>query len=212
MKKHDYFTRKLKNREQTKVKKDKILIVCEGKGTEPRYFEDFPVNKEIVDIDVSGQGKNTFTLVKEAVRLKEKAKSEGKPYNQVWVVFDRDSFPASNFHNAIDLCDEKGIEFAVSNEAFEIWYLLHFNYYDSAISRTQYETKLTNALGRKYEKTLPAMYNALKERQEKAIARAKKLRKYQFEMNNNRHIYCNSNPVTTVYKLVEVLNDFIEEE
>lgn len=210
MGKHDFFKRNrhsMKKRE----KRDTFLIVCEGERTEPNYFNKFPIKKEVITLEIHGEGMNTDSLVKEAISRKRIAEREGTPYIQVWVVFDRDSFPAERFQNAIKLCDENKIHYAITNEAFELWYMLHFNYYDSAMSRTQYSDKLSQLLDRKYEKNLDDIYDLLKDKQDKAIANANRLRKFQFESNNNRHDYCNTNPVTTVQDLVLTLNEFIDE-
>jgi hypothetical protein len=52
----------------------------------------------------------------------------------LWVVFDRDSFAPQSFNNAINKCiqDRPNIDAAWSNEAFELWYLLHLIYFDNA--------------------------------------------------------------------------------
>lgn len=209
MRNHNFFERG-RNRRSNKKMRDTFLIVCEGERTEPNYFKKFPLKKEVIEVDVIGEGKNTNTLVLEAMRLKRKAEKEGNPYNQVWVVFDRDSFPAANFQKAIQLCDANGIRFAVTNEAFELWYLLHFHYYDSGISRTQYGDMLTALMGRKYIKNQKDIYELLKDKQDQAIKWSKKLQKYHFEINGY-HDYCNSNPISTVYELVEELNEYIED-
>lgn len=208
---HDFFG-KNKGRKQLSKKdlRETFLIVCEGERTEPNYFCKFPIKREIIEVDILGEGKNTNSLVLEALRVKNVAEKQGNPYVQVWVVFDRDSFPIQNFQSAIDLCDAHGVKYAVTNEAFELWYLLHFNYYDSAMSRDQYSVKLSQELGKKYEKNQDDIYDLLKDKQEQAINRAKKLRKFQYMMRGF-HDYCNSNPMTTVYELIEILNDYVEE-
>lgn len=86
---------------------------------------------------------NTDSLVQEAIDLKEKAARSGEPLNEIWCVFDRDSFPAQNFNRAFQLAKSKNISVAWANEAFEIWYLLHFNYYDTGLSRAEYGERLT---------------------------------------------------------------------
>ncbi len=113
---------------ETRETYERFLIVCEGAKTEPNYFQSFRVPKEVIDIH--GIGDNTIRIVEEAIRLKEKDN-----YDQVWCVFDRDSFPPNRFNAAFILAGENSIKIAYSNEAFELWYLLHFNYYDSAMSR-----------------------------------------------------------------------------
>ena len=70
----------------------RILIVCEGEKTEPNYFRAFRVTN-----NVFGEGLETIRVVEEAERLNE---VDG-PFDRIWCVFDRDSFPADNFDNAV---------------------------------------------------------------------------------------------------------------
>ncbi len=100
-------------------------------------------------LEIKGTGYNTLTLVDEAIRLKNEARSA---YDQVWCVFDLDSFPSDDFSNAISKAIAAGLQVAYTNEAFELWYLLHFEDHRSALSRVQYSQKLSDHLGHKYEK------------------------------------------------------------
>jgi len=45
---------------------DSLLIVCEGEQTEPNYFESFQTSG--VKIKVIGKGKNTLSLVNDAIK------------------------------------------------------------------------------------------------------------------------------------------------
>src|SRR6476661_5217765 len=84
----------------------RILILCEGERTEPNYFRSFRV-PGIVVIKVVGTGHNTVRLVQEALK-----KSREEDYDQVWCVFDKDSFPLQNFNDAITLAEGGGIRVA----------------------------------------------------------------------------------------------------
>lgn len=64
-------------------------------------------------------------------------------FDRIWVVFDKNSFPPDNYNRAVDLAEKNGFGCACSNEAFELWYLLHFVFFDTAISRDQYQVKLS---------------------------------------------------------------------
>jgi hypothetical protein len=174
-----------------------FLIVCEGEKTEPNYFEKFPIPPDSV-IEIKGIGANTDTLVKEAIRLKT-----GKKYDQVWVVFDRDSFTPEHFNSACQLADKNGIHKAYSNEAFELWYILHFFYLDTGISRVDYCNRLSqkDCLNHKYKKSSETIYDELLSRQPTAILNAKRLLQ-QYDPKNP----LNDKPSTTVYLLVEQLN------
>jgi len=174
-----------------------FLIVCEGKKTEPNYFKKFPIPPDSI-VDVTGTGANTDGLVKEAIRLKA-----GQKYDQVWAVFDRDCFTPEHFNSAIKLASTNGIRVAYSNEAFELWYILHFFYLDTAITRDDYFHRLSrkDCLGYKYEKDSETIYDELFVHQPTAIRHAKKLLE-QYNPSNP----VSDKPSTTVHLLVEQLN------
>lgn len=69
---HDFFKRD-RRRVSDKKKRDTFLIVCEGERTEPNYFKKFPLKKEVIEVDIIGEGENTNTLVQEAIKLKREA-------------------------------------------------------------------------------------------------------------------------------------------
>ncbi len=206
-----------KRKKNIRNKRKYYLIVCEGEATEPNYFEglkqDLP--KGVLtsyQIDVEGTGMNTQSLLNEALRLKsEYEKNQGRIIDRLWVVFDRDSFSANNFNNAIQRCKENKPEIgcAWSNEAFELWYLLHFQYYENAMSRKDFkgliESSLKPVIGEtfRYEKNSEQMYALLKEHgsQEDAIRNGKRMA----ELYRERQDYANHNPCTKVWMLVEKL-------
>jgi hypothetical protein len=195
----DYYKRKVETRRW-------FLIVCEGEKTEPNYFRSFPVNKNLIRLDIKGEGKNTKSLVEKAIELKNK--DEYDENDRFWCVFDRDKNPknandSQNFNSAITLARNNGIDVAYSNDAFELWYLLHFHFYNTGISRQDYQNMLTKLLGHKYEKNSQTIYEELKDKQQDAIKHAKLL--LQVYDRPNPEI---DNPSTTVHLLVEELNIF----
>ena len=199
--------REYSRRVDTRYLRDRILILCEGEKTEPNYFRKFPLDIELVEIDVKGTGANTLSLVEDAIRRRQDAANRGRPYNQIWCVFDRDSFPPGNFNRAFKMADKNRVHIAYSNQCFELWYILHYHFNDAAINRHEYARRLTKFIGRKYHKNDETMYDILKERQANAIQNAKKLL--------SRYDTCNpekDDPSTTVYELVEALNEFIPDD
>lgn len=181
--------------------KRKFLIVCEGEKTEPNYFLKFPISKNSV-ITVKGVGANTESLVRKAIELRDEAKEmDDTIYDEIWCVFDRDSFSAKNFNAAFKLAAQNGIEIAYSNEAFELWYVLHFQYLDTGIGRKDYKRLLSKLLNRKYEKKSETIYQELLSRQSLAIKHAKKLYSQYKPCNPEK-----DKPSTTVHVLVEKLN------
>ena len=178
--------------------KQRFLIVCEGEKTEPNYFRSFRLPTTVV-IDIKGLGENPSKLVQSANDLKDR-----EDYDQVWCVFDRDSWTKEDFNNAIASAINYNFRVAYSNEAFELWYVLHFEFLNTGIPRSDYMKKLTSLLGHKYEKNSLTIYDDLFDKQSTAIKNAEKLLK-QYDPQKP----VEDNPSTTVHFLVQELNKFI---
>jgi len=195
---------------ETRELRKRFLIVCEGTKTEPRYFESIKreLPRNTVQVEISGEGCNTLSLISRARKIISSRISLDYPFDQVWVVFDRDSFKPDDFDNAIKSAEANGMHCAWSNGAFELWYILHFEYRNTGMSRTEYQGKLSDLLGEPYCKNAPDMYQKLKRigNQIQAVARAKRLQRNSKEMSLPPS---KSNPCTTVSTLIEELNRFI---
>ncbi len=193
----------------------RILIVCEGEKTEPNYFKAFGDIRRghyvfKFDIKTAGGGISTTGVVDKAIALRDEADKKGAPYDSVWAVFDKDSFPANSFNAAIKKAEKNGIQCAWSNEAFEIWYLLHFQNRITAMKRDEYKDAISDAVNNspkntskkkdfKYAKNASDNHQTMNRYgdQEKAIRYAKALHDEQVDERFHTH-----NPCTVVYKLV----------
>jgi len=120
--------RALQRKRELRFGRENILIVCEGE-TEKIYFEAFPLMT--ANLKTISTGSNTKTLIKRAKRESEDSIKRDESYDQVWCVFDRDSFSKEQFNTAIQMAESRGFQVAWSNEAFELWYVLHFEYLNS---------------------------------------------------------------------------------
>jgi hypothetical protein len=174
----------------------RILIVCEGEKTEPAYFDGFRVPS--VKIEIVGLGKDPLTIVERANALRRK-----DDYDQVWCVFDRDDVILERFNQALAMAKRYNIKVGYSNQAFELWYLLHFHYCDTAMVRSDYIGRLSQELGSPYRKNDPTLYGELLPKQADAIQNAERLLGQYLPKNP-----ANDNPSTTVHELVKVLNRF----
>jgi hypothetical protein len=185
----------------------RVLIVCEDGKSARYYFESFPVDKQRIEINVLGTGMNTDSLVEEAIRKIKQAAKDGQRYSDVWCVFDHDSFPLENYTRAFQLAENNKVEVAWANEAFELWYLLHYCYFDTGISRARYKEKLREN-GLDYDKADKTIYEKVKPYQEKAMKNAARLEK---RWNDSGKV-CpeRENPSTSIHKLVEYLNELAE--
>jgi len=199
-----------------KPKRKRYLIVCEGEKTEPNYFESLKLALpkgvlEVVDFRIIGEGFNTESLVQQAIALRTNWESEsGREIDKLWVVFDKDSFLPVVFNNAIQLCENTPkTEAAWSNEAFEIWYLLHFEFYNTGITRDSYKQRIQANFRNKgladfvYAKNRTDMFDLLAKygNQDLAIKHSKSLESFYSDAKD----FANKNPCTTVYKLVTEL-------
>jgi len=187
-----------------------FLIYCEGANTEREYFESFPIRTTDTKIETDGTGRSRTSLIRYVID-KEKKKKRKVEDTQIWVVFDRDiKFQANedeDFNNAVELAENNNIHVAYSNDCFELWFLLHRNYYDAQMHRKQIYAILSNWLGFNYEKNGKqkgvgaTLYQLFLKEQQNAIKNAQKL--HEFHIGKKP---CHQNPCTTVYKLVEELN------
>jgi hypothetical protein len=189
-----YSSRKVNIREV----EQRFLIVCEGEKTEPKYFEKFRVPKTV--INVKGVGENPSRLVQSAIKLKAEAVEADEEYDQVWCVFDRDDWPPQDFNNAIYKAESHNFKVAYSNEAFELWYVLHFEFLNTGIPRDDYCKKMTKLLGKKYQKNSDTIYDELINKQPTAIRNAERLLAFYDYSTPGQ-----DNPSTTVHLLVKEL-------
>lgn len=183
----------------------RVLIVCEDEKSSRDYFQAFPVDRSRAEIVAIGTGMNTFSLVEHAIQLRDRAEVDRAPYVSVWCVFDRDSFPIQNYQAAFERAREEGLCVAWANEAFELWYLLHFSFLDTALSRDRYAQKLAPLLRIAYDKADSSMYARLESRQLMAVRNARRLERHWAELGVPDP-EC-QNPSTGVHKLVERLNE-----
>ncbi len=188
------------------LERRRVLIVCEDAKSARDYFESFEIDPKRAEVFPVGTGMNTDSLVEEAIKLRNRAVENDQPYNEIWCVFDRDSFPLANYDRALQLGRANGLKLAWANEAFEIWYLLHFNYHDAGIARSGYKTKLKHHFD--YDKADKTVYSRVKPHQETALKNARRLECHWNEMGEK--FPERQNPSTSVHKLVEFLNELAD--
>ncbi len=173
------------------------------------YFKSFPVVSAKVRPVPLGCSKTILVDCAKAIVTADK-------FDEVWCVFDMDYKPGQNgqfedFDNAITLCRDAGFKCAYSNDAFELWYVLHYQYIDQEQLRFFFFKKLSSLWNINYQKNgktkdfaksvYSILENDVKASQLKAISNAKKLNKAQKDK-----VFHLQNPVTKVYELVESLN------
>ncbi len=145
-------------------------------------------------------------LVEYATKQKE---TLCRKFDRVWVVFDKDDFPEDNFNGAIIKATSNEINCAWTNEAFELWFLLHFQFVNNGMKRDEYKAFLEREIKKKsgnndyeYLKNDPNTFSLLKihGNQIQAIEWAKKLKQIYTDKKHVTH-----NPCTCVHELIEEL-------
>jgi hypothetical protein len=131
---------------QSRPKRKRILIVTEGKVTEPLYFDSLKKYCEIpqgqleiyIEAAPDHDGNTPERVVSSAKMLKNKeenrarrarnnsALTDADPYDDVWVVFDTEREGKNpNLKNAADSAAAAKLCVAISYPSFESWFLLH---------------------------------------------------------------------------------------
>ncbi len=216
--------KKKRLQEHLEKKEYRYYIFCEGQQTEPRYFEGFkkliednPIYRDMVLIEIEPCQAETMRVIGMAERYVKKNKiSKG----QIWCVYDKDSFLASDFNGVVQRAEQLNKEnpelqyqAAWSNECIEFWFMLHFAYYTSNNHRTEYISFLNDkfrelGLG-KYQKNMKEIFDILLEQgnPKLAIRYAKRIVK-DGEGKTPTEIA----PGTKVYELVEELAKYLPGE
>lgn len=223
-----------------------FIIFCEDEISEYHYFKWFETN--LIKVNVIRKQKSMLTNVKKAITYctkNEILKYDNNKYTldtegiEIWCVYDRDIENSSNqiaendneFNLSINLAEQSEIKVAWSNDAFELWILLHLMEIDPLIeetkSRTYYYDKLTDYFKNlenpnidltkvlahasfSYKKDLKSKSNFLSIVRSEilpftntAIVRSKKLH----ETHANKINYFEKKPCTLVHNLVINLID-----
>ena len=195
-----------------------MFIISEGTKTEPNYI------KGIVDkinqkynkytsgtprILVHGTGRNTIGLLEYARKAVEEQLPEAE---SVWLMYDKDDFPADNFDNtcysAEQKIDKREYHAIWSNECIELWFFLNFQEMNSSICREDYYKLLDNHFKNigfeKYDKNIPNIYDILKPNTDIAINRAERQYSSYKDTTPSR-----CNPATKVYELIKELKLYL---
>ena len=210
-----------------------IIIACEDSISSPTYFRMIVsslIENRIITQDsfviAPNKHSNPMGVLNDLKNYKRDGKSY-KDFDHKWIVIDRDSprvngggHTKEDFNNALKNAKSKksnlNVEVAYANDSFELWYLLHFEYRNSAISRDEilmqvikrvkeldaYKFAKLSRDNIKQENYTKYIFEALKPLQDGAIRNAKKLLESYGESHNPE----SDNPSTRVHLLVEVLN------
>lgn len=182
---------------KTNVRKvnKRILILCEGKETEPNYFKGLKRNvlnrnkmtalRIVVHDTIKNTGKE---LVNEAKDLKKNAIKEANAYDDIWIVLDKDGY--TKHPQTFDKAKANNINIAFSSISFEFWFLLHFKYTTQVFHKAE---KLISYLKTNYMKNYSKAddnFSKLKDKTDEAVKNSELLRKnISFEFARGKKVY-----------------------
>ncbi|MGM0575156.1 MAG: RloB family protein [Myxococcota bacterium] len=184
----------------------RVLIVCEGEKTEPKYFDGLRRCLKLVGVEVQvvrSPNSDPVSVVNHAVKLCRKESRLGAPYDHAWCVVDRDDHEV--FETARAKARRAKLELAVSVRCFEFWLLLHYEYTTAPHATTKDVVRKLRAHWRGYNKgcSLP---DDLLERRHTAAEHSRRVRSHHAGVAGETF----PNPSTTVDKLVEALEAFAD--
>lgn len=201
--------------------KNIYMFYC-GKCTEPDYFNS--INSIIkINKENESRGITKYNFLEKTIPVdpKQMAKIVIKTINsssihldEVFVVFDKDSFKDDNFDNAIKMIqdlngkhDDTCFIPLWSNQCLELWFILHFEYLQAQLERTDYFSKMKTYLKlKKYKKNIKDIKDLIALNGGKisfAIENAHKL----LDMHKEKTSFSDKFPATNV---VEFFDEYIK--
>jgi len=185
---------------QTRTISKRVLIACEDTKSSRFYF-----TKMIKDYGLRGQVTFAKHIGTNPMKVLEAIKTHlltDSNFDEKWIVIDKDSYSKQEFNGAISSAKALNINVAYSNQAYELWILLHFKDQTAHIDRVKLNHELKHTID--YEKNQEFIYEIIKSKQKIAIERSKALIKYFKDTNGNTEPF-NDNPSNTIFELVESL-------
>lgn len=190
-----------------------IFIFCEGRKTEPNYFNSlikslsFPGETAIVKV-IDTEYTDLVSLVREA-KLQMKYNKYKTDKDQYWVVVDKDGY--TKHAEGFDSARRSGIEIAFSSISFEYWILCHYTYTTRAHNKCDDLIKdHLKKYYKNYEKGSNDVYHDTHNHIDTAKNNAKKCRDSWKKSEENDKIY-NLNPYTNIDELIDKIKFFRSE-
>ncbi len=179
----------------------KVLIVCEGKKTEPNYLRGLKNSLRLsgANVEIVGEGVTPTSIVLSAKKRCLKDAKKGDPFDKVFCVFDKDQH--ANYEEAMQTIERmvhERIYMAITSvPSFEYWLLLHHTYSESPSNSSEMLNHLKQYMPN-YTKGRTDIFEQLQEKLEDAKQNA--TRSLDSAMKNET-----DNPSTQVHILVECL-------
>ena len=201
----------LRRKGPTLKPRDRVLIVCEGKKTEPNYFQGLVdrCRLKTANVEIIPSGTEPRGLVNKAKELEKGERRFGEQYNAVYCVFDRDEH--AHFDSASKNAERVGFKLARSWPCFEYWLVMHFVYHRKPYGRSGDKTAAQNCVRHlkdylpRYTKRKAGVYGDLESKLKTAKSNAERALSAAKETGE-------CNPSTEVHLLVAYLQELAESD
>ena len=190
--------KRLRRRNPSRRPAARVVVVTEGKKTEPDYLSVFSrlFRVQTVEVVTIGVGADPRSVVERAIKESRRVVGEALAGDDtVWAVFDRDVH--TTFDEAKQLAAGNDIRVAISNPCFELWCLFHYRDLDGPVSRGRCQKTLEDCCktyGRRTKSFIDEQ--AIRDGHEEAVKRGRKS-----VANREREGDPGGNASTTVHRL-----------
>ena len=201
--------RKARSTRKKRVEQKAVLIALEDTKSSKYYFQALLKDKKLTGQVIFAKhiGTDPEHVVQAIVQHERDNRDE--KYEKRWAVIDKDDWSKKQINGAIQRAKNLKICIAISNEAYELWILLHFQTLTRYTQRAELNSTLNSLFkerfGIEYSKASQDIYALTIGVQSEAIKNAKQLVKTQIE-NHGKLDPCEQNPLTMIFELVEYLN------
>ncbi|HML75633.1 MAG TPA: RloB family protein [Anaerohalosphaeraceae bacterium] len=221
MSRRPYSRSQLQRRKPSLEPRNRILIVCEGKETEPNYFNHLK-NKlrlpaQLIEIEIipgNVCGSAARSIVNYAIQKIRNSK-RNNPFDLVWCLIDVEAPIQTTLKEAYDHVlsyiapkdVQTKLQLILSNPCFEFWYILHF---EKTCRAFALNAEAISSLKRhipQYDKGNKTIPEQLYNKTATAINNSKLVLK---EKNQRDEDLRNCNPSTHVHKIVQYLFDMVK--
>ena len=183
-----------------------LYIVCEGKKTEPLYFENYRTRLNNVKIrTVTCSSKDAIGIVDFAITKINRGDFSVAGNDEVVCVFDCDKNEDDVLAKAFKNARENKIKMCLSNPFFELWFILHHEYDNQPFTKEKLESRLEKHVPN-YRKNKD-YYGELLSKRDDAIKNAEKLNNYHSSKDVSLESV-KSNPSTQVHEVIALIRGF----
>ncbi|WP_116135518.1 RloB family protein [Trinickia diaoshuihuensis] len=191
----------LERKPAKRVRKQGLVVYCEGEITEPRYIEAYYASvakrSPITLVGIKRGAGTPDTIVKACIDHDTSSDSD----TIVWAVFDVDEH--QDLERALDRARRGGIPVSLSDPCIEVWGLLHFRNSNAPLSRHAAQRELRRVMpGYHHEKQPEFKWTLCQQNVDDAIDRANAGLRSRWEEGNSPP---KANPSTTFQLLLKFI-------